>query len=415
MEGDDLLEGGAGDDTYVLGVHSGLDTIRDATGTSTLALERGIWFDELAREREGEDLVLRLRGSEQTGVRIAGYYAEPSSWRVVTESGAEQTIAAITAASYWGDATDPVAQAKTDYLEALRADFLERMDWFGYTRSDADTVEHLPVAATVANYRYDNRVTVTDYAAGTISQLQYSSVAGPDLERVRYEASDETYTYWDTITGHRVHFVVESVPLDGSYVYAKRWFQQTTQATSSQLYFTAQQKSVDHLAPESYQTWQTVGPLPNGVSGVRLKDETTLTAITRTEGTLGATGATAFPYTLYESDFIVERLTGTDQDDGLYTGRATHTILEGGGGNDTLRSLGNWSWGSAGLFFDGGPGSDRITGGIHGDRITGGADGDYLNGSGGADHYLVETGVRGFDLINDSGSLWVDLETGWSA
>jgi Ca2+-binding RTX toxin-like protein len=416
MEGDDRLDGGAGADTYVLGLHSGLDTIEDAAGIGTLVLERGLRFDDLTRERDGADLVVRLRGSEQTGVRIAGYYVEPSDWRVLTETGVARTIDEIAETAYWGDAADPVAQAEADYLDALRADFLERMDWFGYTRGASDTVEHLPVAATVANYRYSTVVTVTDYATGTISQQQYGSVAGPDLERVRYGSGDEAYTYWDTITGQRVHFVIESVPLEGNYVYAKRWFQQTTQATGGQLWLTPQKTTVEQLAPEAYQSWQTVGtPLPNGVSGVRLTNETTLTAVTRMEGALGATGTMAFPYTLYDSDFIVERLTGTDQDDGLYTGRATHTILEGGGGNDTLRSIGNWSWGSAGLFFDGGPGSDRITGGIHGDRITGGADGDYLNGSGGADHYLVDTTVRGFDLINDTGSLWVDLETGWSA
>jgi Ca2+-binding RTX toxin-like protein len=267
----------------------------------------------------------------------------------------------------------------------------------------------------VATYQYNTQVTVTDYATGTVSQLQYSSSAGPQVEVVRYDSGTQGSSYRNEIGGHRVHFVVEPVPLESGYVHAKRWFQQTTQVTAGQLHFTPQRTTVDHLAPERYDTWQTVGnPLPNGVSGIRLKNETTLTAITRTEGTLGSTGPLAFPYTLYDSNFIVERLTGGDEDNALYTDRATHTILEGGAGSDTLRSMGNWSWGTTGLFFDGGPGGDRIAGGIHGDRLAGGADGDYLDGRDGADRYLVDTGVRGFDIINDTGRLWVDLETGWS-
>lgn len=416
MEGRDRLQGGPGDDTYVLGVHSGFDTIDDREGLGTIALARGLWFGDLVRERDGEDLVLRLRGSTQTGARIAGYYAEPASWRVLTESGAERPIEAIAEAAYWGDAADPVAQAKADYLDAQRADFFERMAWFGLTSASGDSVEQVPVAATLATYRYSTSTTVVDYASGTIAQQSYSWVAHPRFERVQYPLGDGTHTDWDAVTGQRVHFVVEPVAAQGDSVYLQRWFQELRQATAAQLWFTPRRTTVEQLAPETSTSWQTTGsPLPNGVSGVRLTNQTTLTSVTRTEGTLGASGSVPVPYTVYEYDFVVDRLIGTDQDDGLYTGRGTHAILEGGDGNDTLGSLGNWSWGSSGLFFDGGPGSDRITGGIHGDRVTGGPDGDYLDGSGGADHYLVDTGVRGFDLIDDSGSLWVDLEAGWSA
>jgi Ca2+-binding RTX toxin-like protein len=414
-EGDDLLDGGPGDDTFALGLDSGFDTIRDADGTGSIALDGGLWLGDLVREREGNDLVLRLRGSAQTGARIADYYAGPASWRVLTESGAERTIEEIAEAAYWGDAPDPVAQARADYFDALRADFLERMVWYGYTRADVDTVEHLPVEATVASYSYTTRVTVVDYATGEISLLEYGSVAGPSLEGIRYEGGDESYPYDGTVSGHRVRFVVEPVPLESGNAFAQSSFQKTTQVVRGQLRFEPERTFVDHFEPEAYQTWQSAGSLlPNGVSGVRLRNETRLTTVTRTEGTLGATGSLAFPYTLFESDFVVERLTGDEQDNGLSTRRATHAVLEGGAGNDTLRSVGNWSWGARGLFFDGGAGSDRIVGGFHGDYVVGGAGGDYLDGSGGADRYLVDTAVPGFDLVDDSDALRTSLETGWS-
>ena len=208
---------------------------------------------------------------------------------------------------------------------------------------------------------------------------------------------------------------MKDIPVEGSYIQVKNWFQQTTRTTPGQLWFTPEETFTDLQEPEQSVNWKTVGsPLPNGVSGIRLEDKTTLTAVTRTEGSLGATGTLAFDYTFHESDFTVERLVGNDGDNGLYTGRATHSILEGGAGNDTLRSTGNWSWGSAGLFFDGGAGTDCITGGIHGDQITGGSGSDWLNGNGGADRYLIDVAAPGLDLIDDTGSLWVDLETGWS-
>ncbi|MBP1621661.1 MAG: Ig family protein, partial [Acidobacteria bacterium] len=356
MEGDDRLEGGPGDDTYVLGAHGGFDAIRDADGGGALVLERGLWLDELTRERAGDDLVLRLRGSEQTGVRIAGYYGQPAEWRVLTEAGAERAIEEIAEARRWGDAPDPVARAKADYLDALRADFLEEMIDSDYTRSDADTVERLPVAATVASYVQETSVAtvasyvqetsviVTDYAAGTVSQLQYTSVGGPTLERVRYASGQERGDLGDTILGWRVDFAVESLPLNGGNISVKSPFSRITQVTDGELWLTPESSTFGWRAPERYVTRTVSGTLPNGVSGVLLEDKTYLTAVTHAEGPLGPTGALAFPYRLYESRFVVERLTGDDGDNRLQTGRASHSILEGGAGNDTLASIGRWSW-----------------------------------------------------------------------
>ena len=65
--GADFLDGGAGDDTYLLGRGSGLDTISSADYAAgkldTLQLKAGIAAADVLLHRDGDDLVVVLRGS----------------------------------------------------------------------------------------------------------------------------------------------------------------------------------------------------------------------------------------------------------------------------------------------------------------------------------------------------------------
>lgn len=78
--GQDLLDGGPGADTYVFGRGDGQDVVlidptwSDAGMTDTLQLGQGIGMADVDLGQQGSDLLLSLRGS-QDSVRIAGYFS----------------------------------------------------------------------------------------------------------------------------------------------------------------------------------------------------------------------------------------------------------------------------------------------------------------------------------------------------
>ncbi|MCA3510992.1 MAG: hypothetical protein IOC72_10060, partial [Rhodobacter sp.] len=81
--GTQLLEGGAGDDAYIVGFQGLAAVIRDAEGVNTLTFAADVDPASLALTREGDDLVIRLRGSATNVLRIEGQF------------GAKPPIAAI--------------------------------------------------------------------------------------------------------------------------------------------------------------------------------------------------------------------------------------------------------------------------------------------------------------------------------
>jgi len=73
--GDDLLLGGRGDDYYFY--DSGQDVIRDNEGVDTVMFRNGITFSDVASglTRSGDDLVLRVKGSNENTLTVEGFFA----------------------------------------------------------------------------------------------------------------------------------------------------------------------------------------------------------------------------------------------------------------------------------------------------------------------------------------------------
>ncbi|MCX2766816.1 calcium-binding protein [Pseudoalteromonas sp. B530] len=73
--GDDLLLGGRGDDYYFY--DSGQDVIRDSEGVDTVMFRNGITFSDVASglTRSGDDLVLRVQGSNENTLTVEGFFA----------------------------------------------------------------------------------------------------------------------------------------------------------------------------------------------------------------------------------------------------------------------------------------------------------------------------------------------------
>ncbi|ALU42869.1 calcium-binding protein [Pseudoalteromonas rubra] len=73
--GDDILLGGRDDDYYLY--DSGKDVIRDSHGVDSVIFRNGITFSDVASglTRSGDDLVLRINGSNENTLTIEGFFA----------------------------------------------------------------------------------------------------------------------------------------------------------------------------------------------------------------------------------------------------------------------------------------------------------------------------------------------------
>jgi Ca2+-binding RTX toxin-like protein len=413
-QGNDHLAGGPGDDRYVLGAASGMDTAQDAEGRNVVLLGKGLWLAELERRRDGDDLLLERRGAPGTSLRLQDFYLTPSDWRIVAENGVERAIEDVPEAGWWGAAADPIAAAKTAYLDAMHAGFCTWAEGAGYLRLDPDTFRKQPVAATLSSSATETRQSTYDYVTGTLYEWVSQSISTPQVVRAEY-ASGYADTGW-RIHDDTIRYEVTAVPWSGRLDTRGAAVNAFSSWASGSIGFQPNGATLLPVWSSERVTTRGTGTLSDsGYSGIRLETETRLVSTTLTEGTLGAGGTTTLPIITSQSRFRVERYVGSDGDDTLTLRRSSHALVEGGAGNDRLSGTWGWSWDSSGVFFDGGPGNDQIVGSYYTDRLAGGEGSDWLDGSDGADVYLVDGEHRGIDLVFDSAVLQGDHEIGWSS
>lgn len=84
---DDLLKGGAGNDTYKFGTAWGHDTVQDSGNLNTLSFTDGINRDSLTFAQSGSDLVIGRAGSGDT-ITVANYFSNPAAFQFVDANGA---------------------------------------------------------------------------------------------------------------------------------------------------------------------------------------------------------------------------------------------------------------------------------------------------------------------------------------
>src|SRR5919106_6165367 len=81
--GSDTLIGGEGNDVYPIGTGPGMDTLIDEASEDSVNIARlgfGLLPVDLAAERVGDDLVLRVTGTSH-GATIKAYYNNPGAWQ----------------------------------------------------------------------------------------------------------------------------------------------------------------------------------------------------------------------------------------------------------------------------------------------------------------------------------------------
>ncbi|HEX6963091.1 MAG TPA: putative Ig domain-containing protein [Lacipirellula sp.] len=159
--GDDILSGGIGVDTYVLGAQTGYATVvEDGTEASAIRLASGIEFDDVRAGREGDDLVLHVRGVDG-GLTLPDYYAGATNWTVSGDTDESITVAELL--DYIESITPPdtVPELKAAYIDDAELQYAIYLQSFGASGgvlvnvqppSDAAVVErNAPYSETGSN------------------------------------------------------------------------------------------------------------------------------------------------------------------------------------------------------------------------------------------------------------------------
>ncbi len=86
------LKGGAGDDTYVIDLASFQGTIEDTDGADVLRLSANFGPQDIALDKDGDDLLIRWRANPDDFIRLSGHFAGGSLVETLVFDGSSYTI-----------------------------------------------------------------------------------------------------------------------------------------------------------------------------------------------------------------------------------------------------------------------------------------------------------------------------------
>jgi Ca2+-binding RTX toxin-like protein len=144
VTGDDVLDGGPGADVYAMYWGMGADRIIDVADgkTNTLALLNGATFESIRTSRDGDDLLVRMRGSAD-GARVQDFFAdgEAASWQIASSADGRQSLL---------DLFDAQSASDNAYALDAMADYRQRLlgEWRARGQSDFQLPTDVYVTST---------------------------------------------------------------------------------------------------------------------------------------------------------------------------------------------------------------------------------------------------------------------------
>jgi hypothetical protein len=157
-----------------------------------LRLDTAVTFEDLVAAREGDDLVLSLRGGADR-VTIAGYYAAAQDWLVTDADGESRTLAEVIADSPAGP-PDPVEAEIAAYKQRVQREFYRSQDGVG--ERTVSTVTSSGTSTTHSTYLVQERVQPSD--AGFITRTTATTELMVDTT-----VTASTMTVYETLPGGR--------------------------------------------------------------------------------------------------------------------------------------------------------------------------------------------------------------------
>ena len=386
--GNDVLEGGDGMDAYRFGWTSlGNDVaVEVSAGASVIALTDGTTLADLQHEQVGSDLMLSFQGGGAT-LTLKDYFASSHDWTIQDEGGVTTGVAD------WLVLPNPVvdlAQMQAEFVDAARAQWAGNLlgntydSFYGkYVRINADAYRAESVSA------YETKIitqqfTLVDYAADDAIIKRQS------------ESTSYSSTMIDLLSGPPLVSSPEDTLMGLKFISIDEWTQRLGELGVSGM-------SLEGLIP-------VYGNGGSGLVGFLVDDRISVApeAIPhhwQTNGTLNNQ---------------LERIQGGNSDNIIEGYRyATYSdevsMIDGGGGNDTLYLPGIPSLSNEGPYFTdnesriggfayGNTGDDTFYGGYYRDTLVGGDGMDLLDGKFSQDTYVMFAGESGTDTIWDTGT-----------
>ena len=143
--GDDYLDGGAGNDTLAGG--DGIDSYRFSrlsgndilvdSGVNRIRLDGGITFNDLSATRQGNDLLLSIRGDSSVS-RLQGYFTEGVAWEVNDSNGVVLTDTNMLLTETNARASNVIGNLLADFEGGIKTSFSETMTSAGYVAEGND-------------------------------------------------------------------------------------------------------------------------------------------------------------------------------------------------------------------------------------------------------------------------------------
>ena len=400
--GNDTLSGGAGTDTYYLKPGMGKDVIIETDGEVNILKLIGIQEHELAFERNGEDLILSIKGTQE-GVLIKDYYVNQSQWHVQSDIDVK-----------------PLPQLIQERNLAAAEDYIARIrqDWYVATRNFLfrDEIDG-------GNYHWGNSG-LPERIDSSGNYFKYDARAIHIYFNDPFFGSDETLGHWENIFYQEIHSsttVVERVYLPfGNYGYHWNGWAPIEQMNQGDvnLYLqgvrsvnegVALQPLVDYSRLDSNGN-PTIVAVPNG-DGKTWRPTADYFSSSFSTGNGASLGAESF--VLEKERTIVSGVEGPvirfiesgDENTFFYV----HFLMafDAGGGDDFIDGDSQWwdgrrAYPDGGLYLNGGDGNDIILGTADADVIIGGNGSDYLAGEMGDDTYHIIVEQTGIKIIDEA-------------
>lgn len=400
--GNDALNGGAGSDTYALYWGMGDDRIIDVVDgqTNTLTLLEGATLDSVKTSRDGDDLLVTLRGGGGSAT-VQGFFTDGSAptWQIASAAGGSQSLLDFYVAQSTAD-NAPAIDAMLDYQQQLLG------EWRAGSQPNLALPTHVYLHSTWSqttsqwtgliggqNPVPQTIITVNDPVTHT-SMQGFGIGQGNRITRLPF--------YGNTVTQRLVDPLVVARTSDAAVI--------------------GTQYSADSSAESmSYSFFANDGALSGGRT-YSYANGTVLHTVTESSGEGWA------PLTLRNDDLgqfeltvqqvteipVIEQITagaGNNQITGALFSAGDHVaLIDAGAGNDVV-TAGQYD------FVFGNDGNDNISGGayVYGGNgfdnlsdarfMAGGADDDFLSGGEGETTFYFRSDEAGWDQVQDQNGI----------
>jgi len=375
--GNDVLQGGTGNNVYQFSRQMGFDLIDLASmGSSVLKMSSDIAAGDLASQRESDDLVVLLKGTE-AGLRIKNYFSQQQSWRVEADGELVEL---------------------DQYLKNLSPDFsmsvsdMEKL-FKQKVYSEFDAAMKLEGAALENDGRYHKYMFYNNYNVQEERRYSYGFKfdvfnVGGNVNRVSSISSSSFSSTNEVKTAPRIKGdrLFDST---AGFISVRQFFEELAKRGISGIsmpnwvpVFRQVFKSGAYKAEDELVGWM-VEPFQEGGAG----------------NANTYVGSKSYQVSRADYDNInrVAYGDGESREIGVELGNIYH----GGSGNEYIYSVKSYGWTKGlGVFLDGAEGNDSVVGGEGNDFLIGGVGDDTLVGGRGTDIYFIDRS-KGEDFIID--------------